>query len=212
MSQYNQQNQRVDRQYNAGGDINMQRHTHYDQRFQAQEYVGGNKFQVHTQKSAASVLASGLITIAVLLLIGAGVYFAFPAIKGAANGLLSQGSNLFNPANSLDRTLYGTPKSALDQFCNHLRSGDTQGAYDVYTDHLKSQVSADDFANSWNQSGESITQCIDTIINTSNTSATGTLNIATRTIASGGVTDKSFVYHITMVSGDGIWKIDAMSQ
>lgn len=228
----NQQGQSVENQYNAGRDVNAQRymsHDRHDQHIQYQESIGRDKIQVaHVHNNAtpaSSVLTCGVIIVVVLLLLGAGVYFAYPPLKslaqhmfstvpqntGATKGIVPQNTGATDPQQGLDSTLYGTPKGSLNRFCQLLQSGDLQGAYDDYSDHLQSQTSLSDFTNMWGQPGEAVTSCLGNIINTSGTSATGTLNIRTETVNHGDTTS-SAAYNITLVSSNGIWRIDTMVQ
>ncbi len=217
MADFNQQDQKVDRQWNAGRDMNFSYRQVNNQQGQrvGQQYNAGR--DIHTQRiyndnapKASTVFVKGIITIVILLLIGGGVALAFPAVEGflgkAWHSLSSVTQN-----NSLDRTLYGNPKSSLEQFCTHLRSGDVQGAYNDYSAHLQAQISLTDFTNTWNQNGEVVTNCVGQISTESDTSATGKLLISTETI-NGGVTNNSSTYNVTLVSSDGIWRIDAMDK
>lgn len=83
--------------------------------------------------------------------------------------------------------------------------------YNDYSAHLQARISLTDFTNTWHQSGEVVTDCVGQISTESDTSATGKLLISTETI-NRGVANNSSTYDVMLVSGDGIWRIDAMDK
>jgi hypothetical protein len=107
--------------------------------------------------------------------------------------------------------LYGTPSGALEQFCNHLDSGGMQDAYNVYSSHLKSQISLDQFTDIWTKNPAH--NCTSNISTSSDTSASGLIH-TTRTVlkTGGGFETDSTDYQVTLVTNNGIWQIDSWQQ
>src|SRR5262245_49254131 len=129
MADFDQQNQRVNTQYNAGRDIRFsQRNTGFDQRNQhieRQTNVGRDNIRIsntyNTRTSARAVLARGIVIVVVLLVLGGGAVLAVGPMANALSGFFNGFFNNFThtgsgPSSSaqsgLDQMLYGEPQDS----------------------------------------------------------------------------------------------------
>lgn len=220
MANFDQQNQRVNTQHNAGRDIRFsQRNTGFNQRSQhieRQTNVGRDHIRVsntyNTGTSARTVLARGIVIVVVLLVLGgSAVLAAGPAantVSGFFTGFFNSITHGNSPKSDLNKMLYGEPQDSLKQFCHNLQSGALQDAYDIYSDHLKSQVTLANFTNKWGDSHVHVRDCTSNITNHYDTSANGTIYMKFFHVS--GDPDTNAEYKVTLVSSDGIWKIDSM--
>lgn len=226
MGDYNQERQHVrGDQYNAEGNINQYRNRNYyaqgdihnDHRRYV-ENVGRDKAGHDVVHNQYKVDTSGFKSIgrAIALYAVLSILFAAGVVGGVAWYLSSHplpgiGSFGSNPSSDLDQTLYGTPQDALKQFCNHLASGDLQGAYDVYSSHLKSQISLDQFTQTW--SGNNAPEhCISNITTAASSSAQGILSMSKTSLDGSDFSTHTTQYNVSLVSNNGIWQIDSWQE
>jgi len=113
-----------------------------------------------------------------------------------------------DPSQGLNQMLYGTPAKSLEQFCSNLASGNTQGAYDDFSSHLKNTYTLSQFTTDW--TGSNIPEhCTGTISISDASSASGTIVMTSTVMNNGGFSTKTVTYNVTLVSDNGIWQIDS---
>ncbi len=95
-----------------------------------------------------------------------------------------------------------TPTKTLNAFCNALKSGDYQTAYNQLSSGLQSRVNESQFAAAASTNGTlgKVTDC--TVSNVNDSAGTGTISY---TVASG----QSVVADYILIKENGIWKINS---
>lgn len=216
---YNQQGQH---QYNAENNINQYQgdYHHYNNRNHYIENIGGDKFRGdkivgNVGNKAGRDVIGKQYKVEGVKFIGYGIllyvilsFLSVVALIGGVAWFVSN-NHISIPgwgSDPLKQELYGTPADALKQFCIHLGSGDSQGAYDVYSSHLKSQVSPDQFNTMWG--GTDAGGCTSNITFSSDTSATGMIHTTHSGLANGSFVTTTTDYNVKLVTNDGIWQID----
>lgn len=183
MPDFDQRNQHVEKQYNAGQDINYEEHHH-------PLYVPPKP------PAAQKVLPTVIGLVFFVLFAGIVAYIAYTALHGFS---FLQSS---------------TPNQALSNFCTDLNTGDLQGAYNAYSDGLKSRTSSADFSNMW--ATKHIATCIPSVLNSSDSQASGTITTTefpthATPSASGPPPYVTTTYNVVLIKDDnGGWKIDSI--
>lgn len=91
-----------------------------------------------------------------------------------------------------------TPTKTLQTYCDSLKKGDDQTAYNQYSSSFKSQLSESQFASSLN--GVNISDCLISNVNDNGTTGTGTITYT----GNGG---RSVTIDYTLIDENGTWKI-----
>lgn len=184
MAHFDQRDQHVGNQYNAGHDINYAEHNH--------------PLYVPPKPPARQRLLPSIIGIIVFALFMGGVYVV------SQNYSFSEHHTLHSNA----------PDEVLSGYCFSLQSGDLQGAYNDYSSGLKNQITSTDFVNMWsNRHIDNCVPSISSSSNqqASGTISTSVFPPYSATPTNGPPPDITKTYSVMLIKdSNGDWKIDSI--
>ncbi len=141
-----------------------------------------------------------LVAIVLVAIFAFLIWQLFPSVRQMIPGLAA--------APTPTPSLTATPAQSLTSFCALIQANGSSYAYtELYSDHLKQQVTPQQFEQQWSYATKPVSSCIGNISSSSDNSATGTITVQDFP------NNQIEVYSVTLIKDqNGQWKIDSMQK